>query len=41
MRQLIEQDLKPLDIVTKNIGKRITTIAILGGSTNAVLQFLR
>ena len=41
MRQLIVKDLKPLDIVTKNsLENALRLIAILGGSTNAVLHFL-
>ena len=41
MRQLIVNDLKPLDIVTeKSLENALRLIAILGGSTNAVLHFL-
>jgi len=41
MRQLIVKDLKPLDIVTKkSLENALRLIAILGGSTNAVLHFL-
>lgn len=41
MRQLIEKDLKPLDIVTnKSLENALRLIAVLGGSTNAVLHFL-
>ena len=41
MRQLIVEDLKPLDIVTKkSLENALRLIAILGGSTNAVLHFL-
>ncbi len=41
MRKLIVKDLKPLDIVTKNsLENALRLIAILGGSTNAVLHFL-
>ncbi len=41
MRQLIVNDLKPLDIVTKNsLENALRLITILGGSTNAVLHFL-
>ncbi len=41
MRRLIEKDLKPLDIVTKkSLENALRLIAILGGSTNAVLHFL-
>lgn len=41
MRLLIEKDLKPLDIVTKkSLENALRLIAILGGSTNAVLHFL-
>lgn len=41
MRRLIVKDLKPLDIVTKNsLENALRLIAILGGSTNAVLHFL-
>jgi dihydroxy-acid dehydratase len=41
LRHLVEQDLKPKDIVTrKSFENAIRLIAILGGSTNAVLHFL-
>ena len=41
MRQLIVKELKPLDIVTKkSLENALRLIAILGGSTNAVLHFL-
>jgi dihydroxy-acid dehydratase len=41
MKHLIEKDLKPLDIVTKkSLQNALRLIAVLGGSTNAVLHFL-
>ena len=41
MRVLLESDLKPKDIVTrKSLENAIRLIAVLGGSTNAVLHFL-
>lgn len=41
VRKLIELDLKPKDIVTrKSIENAVRLIAVLGGSTNAVLHFL-
>ena len=41
MQQLLEKDLKPLDIVTrKSLENALRLIAVLGGSTNAVLHFL-
>ena len=41
MRHLIEKDLKPSDIVTKkSLENALRLIAVLGGSTNAVLHFL-
>ena len=41
MRYLLENDIKPLDIVTrKSLENAIRLITILGGSTNAVLHFL-
>ena len=41
MRQLVEKDLKPLDILTKkSLENALRLIAVLGGSTNAVLHFL-
>ena len=41
IKNLIELDLKPKDIVTrKSIENAIRLIAVLGGSTNAVLHFL-
>ncbi len=41
MKHLIEKDLKPLDIVTKkSLENALRLIAVLGGSTNAVLHFL-
>ncbi len=41
LKNLIEQDLKPRDIVTaKSLENALRLIAVLGGSTNAVLHFL-
>ena len=41
MQQLLAKDLKPLDIVTrKSLENALRLIAVLGGSTNAVLHFL-
>ncbi len=41
IKNLIEQDLKPRDIVTaKSLENALRLIAVLGGSTNAVLHFL-
>ena len=41
LHHLVEQDLKPKDIVTrKSLENAIRLIAVLGGSTNAVLHFL-
>ena len=41
LRHLVEQDIKPKDLVTrKSLENAIRLIAILGGSTNAVLHFL-
>ena len=41
LRYLIEQDIKPSDIVTKkSLENAIRLVAVLGGSTNAVLHFL-
>ena len=41
MRSLLEKDIKPLDIVTKkSLENAVRLIAVLGGSTNAVLHFL-
>ena len=41
MKNLIEADIKPLDIITKkSIENAVTTVVALGGSTNAVLHFL-
>ena len=41
LKNLIEQDLKPIDIVTaKSLENALRLIAVLGGSTNAVLHFL-
>src|SRR6056300_1761939 len=41
MKLLLERDLKPKDIVTrKSLENAIRLIAVLGGSTNAVLHFL-
>lgn len=41
MRYLLENDIKPLDIVTrKSLENAIRLITIMGGSTNAVLHFL-
>jgi dihydroxy-acid dehydratase len=38
---LLEQDIKPSDIITKkSLENAITLVTILGGSTNAVLHFL-
>ncbi|MEM6894712.1 MAG: dihydroxy-acid dehydratase [Bacteroidota bacterium] len=41
MRSLLEKDIKPLDIITKkSLENAVRLIAVLGGSTNAVLHFL-
>ena len=41
MKHLIQKDLKPLNIVTKkSLENALRLIAVLGGSTNAVLHFL-
>ncbi|WP_103865318.1 dihydroxy-acid dehydratase [Aquimarina sp. I32.4] len=41
MRNLLEKDIKPKDIVTKkSLENAIRLVTILGGSTNAVLHFL-
>ena len=41
MKNLIEADIKPLDVITKkSIENAVTTVVALGGSTNAVLHFL-
>lgn len=41
MQRLLEMDLKPLDILTrKSFENAITTVMVLGGSTNAVLHLL-
>ena len=41
LRLLIEEDIKPSDIVTKkSIENAIRLVTVLGGSTNAVLHFL-
>ncbi len=41
MRYLLENDIKPLDIVTrKSLENAVRLITIMGGSTNAVLHFL-
>ncbi|MEL6989262.1 MAG: dihydroxy-acid dehydratase, partial [Bacteroidota bacterium] len=41
MRHLIENDIKPSDIVTRNsLENAIRLVTVLGGSTNAVLHFL-
>ena len=41
LRHLMEQDIKPSDIVTKkSLENAIRLVAVLGGSTNAVLHFL-
>ena len=41
LKRLLEQDLKPRDIVTrKSLENALRLIAVLGGSTNAVLHFL-
>lgn len=41
IKKLIEDDLKPLDIINKkSIENAVTTVVALGGSTNAVLHFL-
>ncbi len=41
MRNLIEKDIKPSDIITrKSLENAIRLVTVLGGSTNAVLHFL-
>jgi dihydroxy-acid dehydratase len=41
LRQLMEQDIKPSDIITrKSFENAIRLITVMGGSTNAVLHFL-
>lgn len=41
LRHIIEQDIKPSDIVTrKSLENAIKLVTVLGGSTNAVLHFL-
>ncbi len=41
IRQLLEKDIKPLDIVTKKaLENAVRLVTILGGSTNAVLHIL-
>ena len=41
LKQLLEQDLKPKDIVTEaSLTNALRLITVLGGSTNAVLHFL-
>ena len=41
IKLIIEQDIKPLDIIyKKSIENAVTTVVALGGSTNAVLHFL-
>lgn len=41
MRNLLQKDIKPLDIITrKSLENAIRLVTILGGSTNAVLHFL-
>ncbi|MDG1572835.1 dihydroxy-acid dehydratase [Robiginitalea sp. M366] len=41
VRQLLEKDIKPLDIVTrKSLENAIRLVVLMGGSTNAVLHFL-
>lgn len=41
LRHLLEQDIKPLDILTKEAFENaITVITVLGGSTNAVLHLV-
>ena len=41
MRYLLENDIKPLDIVTrKSLENAIRLVTVLGGSTNAVLHYL-
>lgn len=41
MRALLENDIKPSDIVTpKSLENALRVVAVLGGSTNAVLHFL-
>ena len=41
IKSLIENDIKPLDIVTlKSLENALRLVTVLGGSTNAVLHFL-
>ena len=41
MKYLIENDIKPSDIITrKSLENAMTLITVLGGSTNAVLHLL-
>ena len=41
LRQLLEKDIKPLDIITrKSLENAVRLVVVLGGSTNAVLHFL-
>ncbi|MDG1333782.1 MAG: dihydroxy-acid dehydratase [Crocinitomicaceae bacterium] len=41
LRTLLENDIKPLDIVTKkSLENAVRLVTVLGGSTNAVLHFL-
>ena len=41
LKSLLEKDLKPRDIITRNsLENALRLIAVLGGSTNAVLHFL-
>ena len=41
IKLIIDQDIKPLDIINKkSIENSVTTVVALGGSTNAVLHFL-
>ncbi|MET1259531.1 dihydroxy-acid dehydratase [Flagellimonas sp. DF-77] len=41
LRQLLEKDIKPSDIITKkSLENAVRLITVLGGSTNAVLHFL-
>jgi len=41
MRLLLERDIKPSDIITKNsLENAVRLVTVLGGSTNAVLHFL-
>lgn len=41
VRNLLEKDIKPLDIITrKSLENAVRLVVVLGGSTNAVLHFL-